>query len=65
MIENKKYSEKKLLTVKEMCGYMSIGETYARELLSRPDCPFVYRMGRRIYANKTFLDKWIDAATGR
>ena len=34
-MENKE--EKKLLTVKDLCAYLSIGETKARELLHNPD----------------------------
>lgn len=60
-----KFSEKKLLTVKQMCEYMSIGESTARKMLSEPNCTFVCRIGGRIYANRTMLDKYINANTGR
>lgn len=54
-----------LLSVKAMCQYMSIGENTARKLLSEPNCPFVFKLGGRIYANKKVLDKWIEQNTGR
>ena len=57
--------EPKLLSVKEFCKYMSIGQTKARELLSAPNCPYRIRIGGKIFANKTVLDKWIDSQTGR
>lgn len=57
-------NEKKLLTVKEMCEYMSISETRARALLSEPSCPFIFRLGGRKLVNRTILDKWIDAGSG-
>jgi len=59
------FDDKALLTVKDMCKYMSIGESTARKLLSEPNCPFVFKLKSRIYANKKILDKWIDQNTGR
>lgn len=56
--------DKKLLTIKEMCEYMSISETRARALLSEPSCPFIFRLGGRKLINRTVLDKWIDAGSG-
>ena len=56
---------KKLLSVKQMCEYMSIGESTARKLLANPSCPYVCKIEGRIFANKTVLDKWIDSNTGR
>ncbi len=58
------YSDKGLLTVKEMCAYMSIGQNTARRLLNEPCCPFAVRIGSRIYANKRKLDKWLDFKSG-
>ncbi len=57
--------DKGLLTVKEMCEYMSIGDHKARELLHRPYNPFTVRIGNRLYANKRLLDKWIDSQSGK
>ncbi len=65
MEDNNMFEKKKLLTIKEMCEYMSIGKTKARQLLAEPNCPYVFRLGGRIYANKTILDKYIDTNTGR
>ena len=63
--KDKNFNEKALLTVKDMKEYLSIGETTARNLLSSANCPFVFRLNGRIYANKKALDKWIEQNTGR
>lgn len=41
-----------LLNVKEMCEYLGIGQTKARELLSNPANGFTVRIGNRLYAHK-------------
>ncbi|MBD5530716.1 MAG: helix-turn-helix domain-containing protein [Lachnospiraceae bacterium] len=48
-----------LLSVKEMCSYLGIGQTKARELLSDPNNGFTVKIGNRLYAHKTKLDKWL------
>lgn len=58
------FHDKGLLTVKEMCAYMSIGDHTARNLLNQPYNPFTVRIGNRLYANKKLLDKWIDSQSG-
>ena len=50
---------KRLLTVKEFCDYLGIGQTKARELL-RGYNGFGVQIGNRWYANKRKLDEWID-----
>ena len=55
---------KALLTVKEMCQYMSIGEHTARNLLRNQHKFFTVRIGNKLYANRKKLDKWIDSQTG-
>ena len=45
-----------LLNVKEMCEYLGIGQTKARELLSNG---FTVRIGNRLYAHKGRLDHWL------
>ena len=56
---------RKLITLKEMCEYLAIGETEARSLLKSERCPFGVRLGNRLYANKTLLDDWIDSISGK
>ena len=56
--------EQKLMTIKEFCKYMSIGDSTARKILSEPNCPYACRIRGRIFINKTILDKWIDNNTG-
>lgn len=56
--------DKKLLNVKEICAYLGIGQTKARELLTKRDNPFTVRLDGRLYANKMMLDKWIDSISG-
>lgn len=50
--------ERKLLTLKELCDYLGIGETKARELV-RGQNGFGVRIGNRWYADKNKLDKWL------
>ena len=50
---------KALLNVREMCSYLGIGQTKARELLNDPDNGFTVRIGNRLYAHKAKLDKWL------
>lgn len=52
--------DKALLSVKEMCAYLSIGQTKCRELLSNPANGFTVRIGNRLYAHKKHLDKWLE-----
>ena len=48
-----------LLNVKELCEYLGIGQTKARELLSNPTNGFTVRIGNRLYAHKGKLDNWL------
>ena len=48
--------EKTLLSVDEFAAYMGIGKTKARELISKPSCKYVVRIGRRILIHKELLD---------
>ena len=48
-----------LLNVKQMCEYLGIGQTKARELLSDPANGFTIKIGNRLYAHKERLDKWL------
>lgn len=50
--------DKKLLNIKEICEYLGIGETKARELV-RGHNGFGVRIGNRWYADKKQLDRWI------
>lgn len=49
-------SDKALLSIEEFCGYLNIGKTKAREIINRPDCKFVVRIGRRVLIHKELLD---------
>lgn len=51
--------DKKLLNIKEICEYLGIGETKARELV-RGHNGFEVRIGNRWYADKKQLDRWIE-----
>lgn len=64
MTENTVNENKRLLTVKEFCDYLGIGQTKARELMTKTDNPYTVRIGGRLYANKVLLDKWIDSISG-
>lgn len=51
--------DKQLLTIKELCEYLGIGQTKARELV-RGNKGFGIQIGNRWYANKKKLDAWLD-----
>lgn len=55
----KKKEQKALLNVKEMCDYLGIGQTKARELLANPSNGFTIRIGNRLYAHRGKLDAWL------
>lgn len=50
--------DKQLLSIKELCLYLSIGQTKARELV-RGRNGFGIQIGNRWYANKRKLDAWV------
>lgn len=54
------FNSKALLSVKELCTYLSIGETKARELLHDYRNGFTVHIGNRLYAHKGRLDKWLS-----
>lgn len=56
--------EKQLLNVKEFCQYLGIGQTQARALMTKTNNPYTLRIGNRLYANKTLLDKWLYNKSG-
>ena len=47
--------EKQLLSIKELCSYLNIGQTKARELV-RGRNGFGVQIGNRWYANKSKVD---------
>ena len=55
----KKKEQKALLNAKEMCDYLGIGQTKARELLADPSNGFTIRIGNRLYAHRAKLDAWL------
>lgn len=50
---------KRLLSIKEICVYLGIGQTKARELV-RGHNGFGVQIGNRWYADRFKLDKWLD-----
>lgn len=56
--------DKRLLNLAEFCSYLGIGQTKAREIMTKSDNPFTVRIGNRLYANKIILDKWINSISG-
>ena len=60
LVDKNVSEDKALLSVKEMCAYLSIGQTKCRELLSNPANGFTVRIGNRLYAHKKHLDKWLE-----
>ena len=53
------FEDKALLSVKEMCVYLSIGQTKCRELLADPANGFTVSIGNRLYAHRKNLDNWL------
>lgn len=51
--------EKALFNLKEFCEYLGIGQTKAREILTKTENNFTVRIGNRLYVNKRQLDKWL------
>ncbi len=51
--------EKRILNIEEVCDYLGIGKTKARELI-RGYNGFGIRIGNRWYADKQKLDRWIE-----
>lgn len=51
--------EKQLLSIKEICDYLGIGQTKARELV-RGRYGFGIQIGNRWYASKRKLDSWLE-----
>ena len=56
--------KKALLDLKEFCGYMGIGETKARYIMTKTNNPYTLRIGRKLYANRMLLDKWLNDNSG-
>ncbi|MGI6017541.1 MAG: molybdate-binding protein [Marvinbryantia sp.] len=46
-----------LMTFEEFCEYLKIGKTKGRELIKKPTCRYVVRIGRRVFIHKEFLDE--------
>ena len=59
-----KLSEKALLNIKEVMAYTGWGENSVRSLLNDTKCRFVVRKGKRLFANRKLLDKYIDSISG-
>lgn len=59
-LKNDKFDSKALLNVKELCAYLGIGETKARQLLHDYKNGFTVHIGNRLYAHKSKLDKWLS-----
>ena len=51
--------EIQLLTIKEFCKYMNIGETKAREILKTPRNGFAMKIGNEWRIHKGRLDAWL------
>ena len=52
--------DKILLNVEETARYLNISKNKAREILNSTDSKFTVRIGRRIYAHKESLDKYLE-----
>ncbi|WP_097014943.1 transposase [Anaerocolumna aminovalerica] len=64
MLKDETKIEKALLNLDEFCEYLGIGQTKAREILTKTNNPYTVRIGNRLYANKFLLDKWLNTVSG-
>ncbi len=62
IMEAERNFDKKLLSVNEVCEYLGLGATKVREMLNSPTSTFTVRVGRRVMANRTLLDEYMDKA---
>jgi excisionase family DNA binding protein len=51
--------EKALLTVREAAAYANIGINRLSKVLNEPDCPFVFKNGKRRLVKRQELDEYI------
>lgn len=51
--------DKALLDIKELCAYLGIGQTKAREILKIPRNGFALKIGSKWYIHKNRLDMWL------
>lgn len=51
--------KKALLNLQEVCDYLGIGKTKARQIMKDPRNKFTIRIGNRLYAHKGKLDLWL------
>lgn len=56
--------DKALLNLKEFTAYLGVGETKARQLMTKTNNPYTVRIGNRLYANKVILDKYLLSISG-
>jgi len=64
-IENENtFENKALLSVKDVCIYLSIGDTKARQLLKSPASTFTVKLGGQLFAHKRKLDEWLEEQCG-
>ena len=56
--------EKALLNVEEMMAYTGWGESTVRAALNHPKCSYVVRNGKRLFANRKLLEKYLDSISG-
>lgn len=55
-------SDSPLMSFTDFCDYLGVGETKAREMISKPDCRYVVRIGRRVLIHKDLLDVELEKA---
>lgn len=52
--------DKVLLNIEDLCNYLSIGKSHARQLLHKKDNKYTIQIGNRLYAHKPNLDKYLE-----
>ena len=51
-----------LLPIDELCEYAGIAKTKAKELIAKPNCKYVVRIGRRVLIHKELFDEEVKKA---
>ena len=64
-MEDQKEIDPILMNVEETAKYLHLGKTKTREVMKKHNKVFVLRIGNRLYAHKTLLDRWLQAQVGR
>lgn len=64
-IQNQDAFDTALMSVEQTAQYLGIGVTKTRELFKKYESVFVIPLGKRKYAHRELLDKWLKGQVRR